>query len=143
MLLPYSMDQVWEAVTDYVNYGDICTYVRAGDITHDPNGTCHLEATAQSGLPGEIPFKANIGHEQLLNGYRTTWDEPSGEVLVNRGHWILTPRGPVETLVELTLEVEVRGVPTFVLRNLSMHRLPEVVRAVEKRLRTNGAGKKW
>src|SRR5258708_18929705 len=89
MLLPYSMAQVWEAVADYVNYGDICTYVRAGDITHDPNGTCHLEATAQSGLPGEIPFKANIGHEQLLNGYRTTWDEPSGEVLVNRGHWIL------------------------------------------------------
>jgi hypothetical protein len=143
MLLPYSLDQVWAAVTDYDNYGDICSYVHAGAITHDPNGTCRLDATAQSGLTGEIPFVADVRHEQLLDQYRTTWDQPSGDVLVNRGHWIVTPRGPSETLLELTLEVEVRGVPTFILRNISMHRLPDVVRAVEKRLRTNGAGKKW
>jgi uncharacterized membrane protein len=143
MLLPYSVEQVWEAVTDYDNYGDICSYVHAGTITHDPNGTCRLEAKADSGLAAEVPFRAEIRHEQMLNRYQTTWDEASGDVLVNRGHWILTPQGSTETLVELTLEVQVRGVPTFVLRNLSMRRLPAVVRAVEQRLRTNGAGKKW
>jgi hypothetical protein len=143
MLLPYSLEQVWAAVTDYDNYGDICSYVKAGDITHDPSGVCHLEATAQSGLPGSIPFNADIRHEQLLNRYQTTWDEASGDVLVNRGHWILTPRGPTETLLELTLEVQVRGIPTFILRNLSLQRLPEVVRAVEQRLQSNGPGRKW
>jgi ribosome-associated toxin RatA of RatAB toxin-antitoxin module len=143
MLLPYSLEQVWQAVTDYDNYGDICPYIRAGVVTHDPNGCCQLEAEVESGLAADVPFRAQIRHEQLLNRYQTTWDEPSGDVLVNRGHWILTPRGPAETLVELTLEVQVRGVPTFVLRNLSMRRLPAVVRAVEQRLRSNGAGKKW
>jgi hypothetical protein len=143
MLLPYSLDQLWQAVTDYDNYGDICPYVRAGDVEHDPDGTCRLEARAETGLATGVPFRAEIGHEQMLNRYRTTWDEPSGDVLVNRGHWILTPRGPAETLVELTLEVQVRGVPTFILRNLSMRRLPAVVRALEQRLRTNSGGKKW
>lgn len=143
LLLPYSLDQVWEAVTDYDNYGDICTYIHAADVTHDPNGTCHLDAAAQSGLAGQVPFAVELRHEQFLDHYQTTWDEASGDVLVNRGHWIVTPRGPTETLLELTLEVEVRGVPTFILRNLSMRRLPTVVRAVENRLRTNGTGKKW
>jgi ribosome-associated toxin RatA of RatAB toxin-antitoxin module len=143
MLLPYSLEQIWEAVTDYDNYGDICPYIHEGTIAHDPNGTCRLEAKVETGLSAEVLFQAAIQHEQMLHRYQTTWDEPSGDVLVNRGHWILTPLGPVETLVELTLEVEVRGVPTFVLRNLSLRRLPAVVRAVEQRLRTNGVGRKW
>ncbi len=142
-LVPYSLDRVWQVVTDYDNYGDICSCIRAADVTHDPNGTCRLDAAAQSGLPGRVPFAVALRHEQFLDRYQTTWDEPSGDVLVNRGHWSLTPKGPTETLVELTLEVEVRGVPTFILRNLSMQRLPEVLRGVETRLRTNAAGKKW
>jgi ribosome-associated toxin RatA of RatAB toxin-antitoxin module len=143
MVLPYSLDQVWAAVTDYDNYGDICPYVHAGEVTHDPNGTCHIEGGAVSSVSGDIPFAADVRHEQLLDRYFTTWDQPSGNVLVNRGHWILTPEGRSDTLLELTLEVQMRNVPTFILRNISMHRLPEVVRAVEYRLRTNAAGKKW
>jgi hypothetical protein len=143
MLLPYSLDRVWQAVTDYDNYGDICSYVHAGDLTYDPNGTLHVEGSAQSILTRDIPFAADIHHEQMLDRYRTTWDQSSGDVLVNRGHWILTPTGPSETLLELTLEVQMRNIPTFILRNISMHRLPEVVRAVESRLRTNGPGKQW
>jgi ribosome-associated toxin RatA of RatAB toxin-antitoxin module len=143
MLLPYSLDQVWAAVTDYDNYGDICPYVHAAEVTHDPNGTCHIDGAAESSLSGDIHFAADVRHEQLLDRYSTTWDQPSGNVLVNRGHWILTPKGRSETLLELTLEVQMRNIPTFILRNISMHRLPEVVRAVEHRLRTKAAGKKW
>src|SRR5438309_10043149 len=68
-LLPYSMEQVWAAVTDYDNYGDICPYVRAGEVTHDPDGVCHLEANAESSLTGRIPFGADVRHEQLLDRY--------------------------------------------------------------------------
>jgi hypothetical protein len=143
MLLPYSLDRVWEAVTDYDNYGDICCYVHAADLTYDPNGTLRIEGSAQSAFGGTVPFAAEIRHEQQLDRYRTSWDQPSGDVLVNRGHWIVTPTGPSETLLELTLEVQMRKIPTFILRNISMYRLPHEVRAVEQRLRTNGPGKKW
>jgi hypothetical protein len=43
----------------------------------------------------------------------------------------------------LSLEVQVRGIPTFILRNLSLHRLHQVVLAVEHRLGTGPTGKKW
>jgi len=143
MLMPYSLDRIWEAVTDYDNFGDICECLRADEIVHDPNGTCYLEARVKSGLSGEVPCTMELHHEQLLDQYRTTWDQPSGDVLVDRGHWVLTPKGPSETLVELSVEVEVRGVPTFILRNLNLRRLPEVVHGLERHVRTNSKGKKW
>jgi hypothetical protein len=51
--------------------------------------------------------------------------------------------GQDETLLAISLEVQVRGVPTFLLRNLSRHRLCEVLRAVERRLREGPAGRPW
>ncbi len=141
--LPFAVEEVWAAVTDYDNFGDICECIQAQMIHHEPDGTCRLEARARSGLPGTVPFAVDLRHERTLDRYLSSWDEAGGRVQVNRGRWELTPAGPRETLVALSLELEVEGVPTFVLRNLSLGRLREVVLGLERRLRTGSQGKPW
>jgi hypothetical protein len=142
-LLAFPLEEVWAVVTDYDNYGDICSCIRAGAIAHEPDGRCRLEARANSVLPGGVPFEVELRHEQELFEYAASWDQSGGDVLVNRGRWVLTPQGPSHTLVSLRLEVQVRNVPTFILRNLSLHRLRDVVLAVERRLQTGSQGKPW
>jgi hypothetical protein len=141
--MPFALDEVWAVITDYENLGDVCTCVVGDRIGHEPDGTSRLEARARSGLPGFVPFAVEMHHQQGLDRYVASWDEAAGRVEVNRGRWELTPAGPRETVVALSLEVEVRGVPTFVLRNLSLQRLPEVLRGLENRLHRGGPGKKW
>jgi hypothetical protein len=130
-------------VTDYDNYGDICSCIQAGQIVHEPDGRCLLEAKAESGLTTRVPFEVELRHEQELFRRVSAWDQASGDVLVNRGKWVLTPAGKGQTLLVLSLEVQVRGIPTFFLRNQSLYRLRQVVLGVERRLRTGGTGKKW
>jgi hypothetical protein len=141
--LPYPLERVWEAVTDYDHYGDICECLHADDVRHEPDGRCRVAARARSLLGGEVPFAVELRHEQDLDEYSVSWDQADGRVVVNRGRWLLRTAGPSETLVSLSLEVQVRGVPTFVLRNLSRGRLREVVLAVERRLRDGPSGKTW
>lgn len=137
------MDEVWAVITDYEHFGDICSCVHAARIAHEPDGNCRLEARANALPPGQMPFAVEMRHEQLLHQYVSSWDEPTGELLVNRGQWVLTPLTPHETLLEVSLEIQVRHVPTFILRNLSFGRLREVALAVERRLRDGPSGKTW
>jgi hypothetical protein len=141
--LAYPLDRVWEAVTDYDHYGDICECLHADEVHHEPDGRCLVAARARSLLDGEVPFAVELRHQQNLDEYSVSWDHADGRVTVNRGRWVLRPAGPSETLVSLSLEVQVRGVPTFILRNLSLHRLRDVVLAVERRLREGPTGKTW
>jgi hypothetical protein len=141
--LPYSMDRVWGVVTDYDHYGDICECLHAEPVRHEPDGRCLIDARARTLLSGTVPFCVELRHEQNLDEYVAWWDQPGGRVAVNRGRWRLRPAGPSETLLSLSLEVQVRGVPTFILRNLSLGRLREVVLAVERRLRDGPSGKTW
>ncbi len=90
-----------------------------------------------------MPFTVEMRHEQMLQQYVSSWDQPSGELLVNRGQWILTPVGMRETMIEVSLEIHVRRVPTFILRNISLGRLREVALALDRRLRDGPSGKKW
>jgi hypothetical protein len=141
--LPYPLERVWEVVTDYGHYGDICECLHADDVRHEPDGRCRVAARARALLGGEVPFAVELRHEQDLDEYSASWDQADGRVVVNRGRWLLRPAGRSETLVSLSLEVQVRGVPTFLLRNLSRGRLREVVLAVERRLRDGPSGKTW
>jgi hypothetical protein len=141
--VPFALEDVWAVLTDYDSYGDICTCLRADRITYEADGNCRVEGRARSALPGYVPFAARVHHERRLAEYIASWDEPAGGVLVNRGRWQLTPAGHHETVVAVSLEVQVRGVPTFVLRNLSLRRLPELLGNLERRLRTGGPGATW
>ena len=140
--LPFALEEVWEVITDYDHYGDICSFLRATDLTRGPDG-CKVVGRAKTPLPGDMPFTLELKHEQELFEYRSTWDDTSGDVLVNRGGWVARPIGDRETLLLIRLEVQVRGVPTFILRNLSRYRLCEVLRAVQHRLTDGPSGKSW
>jgi hypothetical protein len=141
--LPIPLDEVWAAVTDYDHYGDICPYVRAARVEHDPAGTTRVQAFARTGVGRGVQFEAELRHEQGLYEYVSSWDQAGGAVQVNRGRWVLRETGPRETLLAVSLEVQVRGVPTFVLRNLSLYRLRRVALAVERRLREGVDPQPW
>ena len=142
MLMPYPMEEVWETITDYDHLGELCQCLQFDETVREPDGSCRLKAKAASGLPESVPFALEVRQEQSLNQYVSTWDQASGHVTVNRGSWMLTSKGPSLTLVELSVEVQMDHVPTFILRNLNLQRVADTVRGVDQRLRT-GTVKKW
>jgi hypothetical protein len=142
VLLSYPMDEVWQVITDYDRYGDVCSFIRAAEVDKGPDG-CKVAGRVDAPLAASLPFAMELKQEQDLFEYRSTWDQASGAVEVNRGGWVARPVGPRQTLLLIRLEVRVRGVPTVLLRNLSRHRLCEVLRAVRRRLDEGPLGKPW
>src|SRR6266851_4931562 len=49
ILLPFSLEEIWGAITDYENFGDICSCIQAAALVHEPDGRCRIDAQAQSG----------------------------------------------------------------------------------------------
>ncbi len=135
-------DEVWQAITDYDHYGDICSFIRGAEVEHGPDG-CRVRGSAVTGIPLSLPFTIELRHRQDLLEYESSWDEPSGDVLVNRGAWLVRPADDGGTLLSLSLEVQVRGVPTWLLRNISRQRLRAVLLAVQRRLMEGPSGKAW
>jgi hypothetical protein len=134
VLLPYPREQVWRTVTDYPRYDEFLPYLT--DISTEPTKDgCHMTGGAKSAVSGYWDFAIDI-HERKPDKepWTATWDQTGGkQVLLNRGGWTLFDRGK-ETLLVLTLEAEVKGHPTFILRNVFLHRLPLVLEAVEGQL---------
>jgi hypothetical protein len=99
-----------------------------------------MKGQARSALPGWWPFEIDIRQEQSPDGWSAGWDQPGDPVRVNKGGWLLTPAGEGQTLLVLYLETEVRGTPTFLIRNVYLHRLKEVLRAVGRRVEAQAGG---
>jgi hypothetical protein len=132
-LLPWPRNQVWRIVTDYEHYDQFLPYLADVAVTSEKDG-CHMTGEAKSAFSGYWPFAIDIREQKGEQEWSATWDQPAGkEVLVNRGGWMLIDRGK-QTLLVLTLEAEVKGTPTFILRNVFLHRLPIVLKAIEERL---------
>jgi hypothetical protein len=140
--LGFPLDEVWQVITDYDNYGDICSFIQVAEMTRGPDN-CKVTGQVKSLPIGSPLFTVEMKHEQELFEYRSLWDQASGNVQVNRGGWIARPIGNAETLLMIRLEVQVRWVPGFVLRNLSRYRLCEVLRAVQRRLIEGPQDKPW
>jgi ribosome-associated toxin RatA of RatAB toxin-antitoxin module len=138
IVLPYPREQVWKVVTDYEHYGDFLPYLADLEVTA-ADGGCHMKGRAKSALPGWWPFEIDIRQEQTADRWSATWDQPGGPVQVNKGGWVLTPAGAGQTLLVLHLETEARGTPTFLIRNVYLHRLKEVVRAVGRRVQAQAS----
>jgi ribosome-associated toxin RatA of RatAB toxin-antitoxin module len=149
-LLPYALDDVWDMLTDYTNYDKMLPYL--ADVTAEKKGDGEwvMQGQAKSAFRGYWPFQITITQRAGPDGGRIWWDEHSaeGEVQLNRGGWELRKRGDKETLLVLTLEVEVKSTPTFLLRSIFRHRFKEVMRAVQLAVQrrtdagqTPGAGK--
>jgi hypothetical protein len=140
ILLPFSRETVWKVVTDYGHYGDFLPYL--ADVKAEPvgEGVWHMTGQAKSALQGYWDFAIDIHEEKTGDRWVALWDQPGGQVEVNRGSWTVTLAGNGQTLLVLELEAEVRHYPTFFLRNFFLHRLKQVLRAVDRRLKSQEAG---
>jgi ribosome-associated toxin RatA of RatAB toxin-antitoxin module len=135
ILLPYPREQVWKVVTDYAHYGDFLPYLANVAAERKQEGVWHMTGQAKSALQGYWDFAIDIHEEKTDDRWVAHWDQPSGEVLVNKGGWTVTPAGNSQSLLVLELEAEVHHYPTFFLRNFFLHRLKQVLLAVDRHLR--------
>jgi ribosome-associated toxin RatA of RatAB toxin-antitoxin module len=137
IILPYSVDEVWEVLTDYGDYHKMLPYLSNIEAEKKGEDEYRMKGQAKSAFKGDWPFEITIHQEKKADGGHIWWDETStdGEVQVNKGSWTLTKHGDKETLLVLSLEAEVKSTPTFVLRNFFRHRLKKVMQAVELAVR--------
>jgi hypothetical protein len=135
ILLPAPPERVRGVVTDYKHYGDLLPYL--ADVSAEPAADgWHMTGQARSVLGGYWPFAIDV-HEKAEGGRFVAWWDQTGtvEVRVNRGSWEVAPAGPGQTLLVLSLEGEVHNYPTFILRNVFLHRLKEVLRRVAQQVK--------
>lgn len=131
VVVPSPRQKVWDVVTDFANYGDLLPYVKGVTAEGRKDGTKLVKGEAKSAVSGYWAFELKAHEEKHEPAWRVWWKEKGeGEVLVNDGGWTLYEHGPGETLLVLELEAEVRGTPTWVLRNFFLYRLRRVVAAV-------------
>jgi hypothetical protein len=139
-MLDYPLEDVWAVVTDYEHFAEIFPFVQSAQATPSPDGRFHDVKGVVSTWVGEWPFEARVRHDEYLNDCVALWDQPSGDLTVNRGSWTVLRYGAGKTLLIYTLELEVRPYPTVVVRNALLSGLKPVVGAVEKRLRAKRGG---
>jgi len=137
VLLPYPREIVWKVVTDYEHYSELLPYLANVEAKRNVNGSWHMAGLAKSALQGYWDFTIDIYEDVSHEQWVARWDQPNdgGEVLVNKGSWTVTSMGNDRTLLALELEAEVHHYPTFFLRNYFLHRLKQVLLAVDHHLR--------
>jgi hypothetical protein len=122
-------------VTDYAHYDDFLPYLADIEVEPRTGGGCRMSGRARSAFRGWWDFSLTVRVDRSSPIWRAYWEEAGdSEVQVNRGGWAVSEKGPDQTLLVLTLEAEVRGTPTFILRNTFLQRLPRVMSAVGERL---------
>lgn len=135
VIIAQPRQKVWEVVSDFDRYGDVLgDYVRDVKATKNQDGTWAVKGEAKALFSGYWTFEMTARAEnEQGRPWRLWWQEQGdGEVRLNRGAWTLTELTPNETLLALELEAEVKGAPTWVLRNFFLYRLREAVAAVKK-----------
>ena len=132
-LLDHPRPRVWSAVTDYARFETIFPTVRGVQSSVEPDGRHRFRCEVTSIL-GTWPVDVRIRHAEEPGKHVASWDEPSGDIAVNRGSWTLLPAPGDRTLVVYTLDVEVRGFPAFLVRAVLLSRQKTVVEALRSHL---------
>lgn len=134
VLLDAPPDEVWAVVTDYEQFDSIFPYLRDVHAEKESDGGYRFQGTVSAGIFGDWGYDTHIRHEETPGRYVASWDEPGGELTVNRGSWQITHRDG-GTLLVYTLDVEVRHCPTFLVRDVLLDRVKAIVGAVARRVR--------
>jgi ribosome-associated toxin RatA of RatAB toxin-antitoxin module len=142
IVLPYTVDEVWDVLTDYGKYSNILPYLSSIEAEKKSDDETRMKGLAKSAVQGNWPFEITIHQQKNPDGGRIWWEETpgNGEVEVNKGSWTLSKHGDKEALLVLALEAEVKSTPTFVLRNFFRYRLKKVMQAVEQAVQRRKQG---
>jgi uncharacterized membrane protein len=104
--------------------------VKAVKSSVEADGRHRLTCDVTSIL-GTWPVDIRIRHQESPERCVASWDEPTGEVVVNRGNWSLSAAPGDRTLVVYTLDVEVSPFPNFLVRAVLLSRQRTVVEALK------------
>jgi len=132
-VVDHPVGEVWKTVTDYENFEKVFPTLKSVKTATEPDGRRRLSCDVTSIL-GTWPVNVRIRHQELPGKNVASWDEPSGDVVVNRGSWALYPAGPGQTRVVYTLDVEVRPFPDPLVRAVLLSRQKTIVEALKNHL---------
>lgn len=132
-LLDHPLSRVWSAVTDYARFEAIFPTLEAVKTSTEADGR-HRLACEVTSILGTWPVDVRIRHQEEPAKHVASWDEPTGDVFVNRGNWTLLPASGDRTLLVYTLDVEVRRFPAFLVRAVLLSRQKTVVEALKSYL---------
>ena len=126
---------VWAVVTDYNSQGDFVPYVSQVAGTKLKDGRYKIDGIAHSRLWGDWPYESTVTNTEKPNEgeYHSTWNEVDHDVFkVSRGSWNVKPtdQAKTQTLLVLTLQIELKDYPNFIVRNIIMDRLHTIVKAM-------------
>jgi uncharacterized membrane protein len=129
------IDRVWDVVTGYARFPEVFPTVLKATSSVQPDGRHRLQADVSASVLGVWPVDILIRHEDRGDVRVASWDQPTGDVLRNRGRWTLTqhPRG--FTRVEYELDVEIRGYPSWFVRAMLRGRAKGILRALDEAAR--------
>jgi uncharacterized protein YndB with AHSA1/START domain len=125
-------EKVWATVTAYDRFDRIFPYVSSVDSSLNRDGSTRLIGTVDAGWLGRYSFEAAVRHDVQPSRHVASWDQPGGGLDVNRGRWEVTPLPGGRALLVYELEVEVRQIPTFLVRALLLGPLRRVVEAAAR-----------
>jgi len=134
MLFDYPVEEVWNTITDYAHYTEVFPFLSNVTAEKTPDQMQHIRATTHSAL-GDWTFDVLAKHTVMPESSTSQWDQPGGDLSVNRGSWTLTPAGPGKTLAAYSLEIEINRVPTFAIRNVLLSKQQVGILAVAERLK--------
>lgn len=126
------LDRVWSVVTGYADFPKIFPTIVKAETSVEPDGRHRLRAEVAASVLGTWPVDILIRHEEKGDVRVASWDQPTGDVLRNRGSWTLTKLDDQRTLVEYLLDVEIRRYPDWFVRAVLRGRQKGILRAMDE-----------
>src|ERR1019366_676333 len=127
-------NEVWATVTDYASHSRFLPYVSKVEAIPQDDGRFLIDGVAHSRLWGDWPFQSRVTHKEAPDKgeYSALWSEENVDVFkVNRGGWSVKPVNKnTQTLLVVTLQIELKDYPNFIVRNIIMDRLHTVLTAM-------------
>jgi hypothetical protein len=134
MLLDFPIDKIRWVVTNYDRYAEIFPTVQSGSAEQTGPDRYHWKGVVTSAL-GSWPVELDITEKHSEKSVVVSWRGTGDGVEFLEGNWTLISKGNAETLLVYTSEVELSGLPDFLVRNILLSRQKTVIAAVANWLR--------
>lgn len=143
IIVPAQPEAVWKVVTDYDSHPEFIRYIAELSSQKLDDGRVRLTGVAHSRLWGDFPFESDVTHaEKPAQGeYAASWhEEGKSGFLVDRGAWTVKRLDADQSLLIITLQMELQGYPNFLVRNILMDRVGAIVQSVRDEVAKRGRG---
>lgn len=129
---------VFGVITDYPAFPGLFPDIVSLTGTPGAGGQVELSGVVRV-LGRAYPLVTTVTHEPGATRARVHWSTSTEAMPVNRGSWQLEDLGG-RTRVTYSLDLEVRGMPGWMVRGYLVDRLPEVLDAVAAEGTRRGGG---